>query len=62
MDEEKKTTPLFEDASFETVLNLACDRLWDVKVRYSIDRIRKMDSRLSVLEEELEKLIRENTG
>jgi hypothetical protein len=59
MAEEKKPALLAEDTSFEILLDFTCNRLWDVKVRHSIDRIREMDGRLSALEEELEKLIRE---
>jgi hypothetical protein len=43
--------------SFETILDTACERLWDKKVQYSIRQIQKMDAELENLERELDKLI-----
>jgi hypothetical protein len=49
---------LSDNASFETVLGETCDRLWDKKIQYSIQRIRSLEDSLNSLEEELEVLIR----
>ena len=45
------------EPSFETMLNIACERLWDKHVKYSIRRIREMDEELEKLEKELDEFI-----
>jgi hypothetical protein len=47
---------LADNSSFEAVLDQACDRLWDRKIRYSISRIREMEAHLNDLEQELDAL------
>jgi hypothetical protein len=49
---------LSDDASFETVLDETCGRLWDKKLQYSIQRIRSLEDSLNRLEEELDAMIR----
>jgi hypothetical protein len=48
---------LFEYPSFDQVLNVACDRLWDKKVELTIRRIRELQEHLDRLEHELTMLI-----
>ena len=45
------------EPSFETVLNLSCERLWEKHVEYSIRRMREMDEELERIEKELEGLM-----
>ena len=45
------------DFSFEAVLDTACERLWDIKIQYTIRRIREMDGELAHLERELEEIV-----
>jgi hypothetical protein len=52
----KKPLTLSGNSSFEEVLDSACDRLWDKKVRYSMRRIQELEDYLDVLERELDAL------
>jgi len=45
------------EASFDIVLDTACDRLWEKRVQYSIRRIKEMDEELRKIEEELDEII-----
>ena len=44
-------------SSFETMLDLTCERLWGKHIQYSIRRIQEMDEELKKLEEELDEFI-----
>ena len=46
-----------EESSFATVLDAACERLWQKQLQYSVRRIREMDEKLVKLEKELDKFI-----
>ena len=48
---------LTEEASFEAVLDAACERLWEKQVQYSIRRIKEMDEELLELEIELDEFL-----
>ena len=48
------------EASFDVVLDMACERLWDKRIQYSIRRIKEMDEELRRLEEELDEFIGRN--
>jgi hypothetical protein len=56
MNSREKYAALFDNPSFETVVDQACERLWDRKIQYSIRRIREMEEQLTELERELETL------
>ena len=45
------------DVSFEDVLDITCERLWERHVQYSIRRIREMEEELKVIEKELDEFI-----
>jgi len=51
---EKKPLVLTEDHPFETVLDVACERLNEKHIQYSIRRIREMEKMLADLEKELD--------
>ena len=56
---EKEPVILKYDAgspSFEIVLDVTCERLWERHVQYSIRRIHEMDEELEKLEKELDEL------
>lgn len=53
----EKYAALSEPLSFETVLDQACNRLWDKKIQYSIRMIRQMEEWLTGLERELDALV-----
>jgi hypothetical protein len=40
--------------SFESVLNEACERLLEKKIRYTITRLLQMETDLAIMEEELD--------
>ena len=46
-----------DSASFEAVLDTACERLWEKQIRYSLRRIKEMDKELDRLENELTQFI-----
>ena len=48
---------MVEESSFETVLDTTCERLWEKKVQYSVQRIKEMDEELLKFEEELNEII-----
>jgi len=43
--------------SFIEILDLACEKLMDRQIKYSIRRIREMDERLCVMERELDEFL-----
>ena len=45
------------ELSFASVLDTACERLWEKRIQYSIRRIREMDEELAGLERELDEFI-----
>ena len=45
------------EASFEVVLDTACERLWEKRIQYSLRRIKEMDDELRRIEEELDEFI-----
>jgi len=45
------------EASFDVVLDTACDRLREKRIQYSIRRIKEMDDELRRIEEELDEFI-----
>jgi hypothetical protein len=53
----EKKAAVSESPSFEAVLDTACDRLQDTKIRYSMRRIQEMERNLDLLEQELEEFI-----
>jgi hypothetical protein len=46
-----------DDDSFEAMVDDACSRLWDRKVRYSLRRIRELGEILEGIERELDELL-----
>jgi hypothetical protein len=50
---ENKPFILTEEASFETVLDTACERLNEKHIQYSLRRIREMSEMLAGFEKEL---------
>jgi hypothetical protein len=46
-----------DDDSFEAMVDNACSRLWDRKVRYSLRRIRELEEILEGIERELDELL-----
>ena len=48
---------MVKESSFEAVLDETCERLWEKKVEYSIQRIKEMDEELLKFEEELNEII-----
>jgi hypothetical protein len=53
----EKRPVVLEDISFDTVLNSACERLWNKQTEYSLRRIREMGEELDKLERELEQFM-----
>jgi len=49
------------EASFESVLDTTCERLWERRIQYSLRRIREMDVELENLEKSLDKFTDEFT-
>ena len=58
----KKPLTMTEETSFEAVLDATCERLWEKKVQYSIQRIGEMEEELLKLEEELNEIILKRTS
>jgi hypothetical protein len=54
---EQKPVVLKEAPAFETILDSACERLWEKQIQYSIRRIMEMENELARLEKELEEFI-----
>jgi hypothetical protein len=54
---EKRPVILTEDSSFDSVLNSACERLWNKHSEYSIRRIQELGDELDKLEKELDHFI-----
>ena len=54
---EKRPFITTEDTSFESVLNAACERLWNKHSQYSIRRIQELGEELDLLEKELEQFL-----
>jgi len=54
---EKRPFITTEDTSFESVLNSACERLWNKHSQYSIRRIQELGEELDLLEKELEQFL-----
>ena len=54
---EKRPVITEEEASFDSVLNSACERLWDKHSQYSIRRIQVLSEELDKLEKELEQFL-----
>jgi hypothetical protein len=52
---------LSDNSSFKEVVDEACSRLWDRKVRYSIGRIQEREGILDNLEGELDLLIQNHS-
>ena len=50
---ENKPLTLTQESPFEAMLDATCERLWEKKVQYSIQRIKEMDEELLRIEEEL---------
>ena len=53
------STPVYDsgELSFETVLNITCERLREKHIQYSIRRIREMDEELKKFEKELDEFM-----
>jgi adenine-specific DNA methylase len=51
---ENKPVILTEEATFETVLDTACERLNEKHIQYSLRRIKKLDEVLAGFEKELD--------
>ncbi|GHU07949.1 hypothetical protein FACS1894151_03060 [Spirochaetia bacterium] len=43
-----------ENLNFSAVLDAACERIWDQKIRYSLRRIAELEGNLDTLEQELD--------
>jgi hypothetical protein len=50
-------TALREPDSFESLLDNACSRLWDRKLRYTLKRIGELGGVLDKLDQELEEML-----
>jgi hypothetical protein len=48
---------LYDDISFDSILDETCERLLDRQVKYAIQRINEMDRRLTNLERELDEFL-----
>jgi len=48
---------LYDDVSFDSILNETCERLLDRQVKYAIQRIHEMEQRLDTLERELDEFL-----
>ena len=62
MTSGKKSTIVSNKASFNEVLDEACEQLMDRQVRYSIRRIEEMGERLAGLERELDEFLSQKNG
>jgi hypothetical protein len=57
-DKTRDETAVFSDkSSFQEVVDLTFDRLWDKKVQFSIRHIRDLEEQLIALELELDLMI-----
>jgi len=52
-----QSTAVYEEVSFDSILDETCERLLDRQVKYAIQRIHDMDQRLSILERELDEFL-----
>jgi hypothetical protein len=57
MSAGEDTSTLLDNGSFEAVLDNACSRLWDRKVRYSLRRIQELQDILEKTERELDEML-----
>jgi hypothetical protein len=57
MTPNARSPALYEDSGFEAVLNSVCGRLEDKQIEFSIRRLREMEERLGILEQELDDFI-----
>ncbi|MDR2376934.1 MAG: hypothetical protein LBD96_10925 [Treponema sp.] len=55
--EEQEDVSLTSTESFESVLDNACSRLQDRKIRYSLRRIRELEEILEKTEQELDEIL-----
>ncbi|MDR1024515.1 MAG: hypothetical protein LBL56_02220 [Treponema sp.] len=55
--EEQQSIPGALADSFESILDTACSRLFDRKVRYSLRRIRELEEILEKLEQDLDEIL-----
>jgi len=53
-------TALYDDISFDSILDETCERLLDRQVKYAIQRIHEMERRLDTLERELDEFLSAN--
>jgi hypothetical protein len=51
---------LYDDISFDSILDETCERLLDRQVKYAIQRIHEMEHRLDNLERELDEFLSAN--
>ena len=54
---EKRPAIVTEETSFDSVLNSACERLWDKHSQYSIRRIQELSEELDRIEKELDQFL-----
>ena len=54
---EQRPVIVTEDTSFDSVLDSACERLWDKHTQHSIRRIDELGEELDRLEKELDQFI-----
>ena len=57
MTYEKRPVLVTEETSFDSVLNSACERLWDKHSQHSIRRIQELSDELDKLERELDQVL-----
>jgi len=48
---------LYDDLTFDSILDETCERLLDRQVKYAIQRIHEMERRLDTLERELDEFL-----
>jgi len=53
----RQNTALYDDITFDSILDETCDRLLDRQVKYAIQRIHEMEQRLGNLERELDEFL-----
>jgi sugar diacid utilization regulator len=51
---------LYDDLTFDSILDETCERLLDRQVKYAIQRIHEMEQRLTNLERELDEFLSAN--
>jgi len=54
---DKEPAVLAEDTSFDSVLNTACERLWDKHSQHTIRRLQELGEELNKIEKELEQFL-----